>query len=337
VRATFEQFFRRVWAEEAGAAGRWVATAGKPLSWALGVAVAERNRRYDESGGERVDGLKVVSVGNLAVGGTGKTPIAAWVVSVVKARGRVPALVARGYGQDEILLHEHWHPGVAVVVNPDRVAGAREARRAGADVVVLDDGFQHRRLHRDLDVVLLAAEDAFPGELLPSGPYREPPTALRRADVVIVTRRTASPETAEALAAAAHALAPAAAIGVVHFGIRDWCLLDGTPVDAPVGPVLAVAGVGRPETFGDTVAAETRAAVELLAFADHHRYRPADLQRIGEIAAGRIVAVTEKDAVKLRAFAKSFGDVRVLRQEVRWDSGRERVEDMVATARRVPG
>jgi len=307
MRATLEHFFRRVWAEEAGAAGRWVSTAGKPLSWAFGVAVAERNRRFDESGGERVDGLTVVSVGNLAVGGTGKTPFSAWVVSVVKARGQVPALVARGYGRDEILLHRHWHPGLAVVANPDRVAGAREAQRAGADVVVLDDGFQHRRLHRDLDVVLLAAEDPFPGDLLPSGPYREPPTALRRADVVVVTRRTASPETAEGLAAAAHSLAPAAAIAVVHFGTGDWCLLDGTSVEAPVGAVLAVAGVGRPEAFADSLAVETGAAVELLAFADHHRYRPADVRRILDAAAGRVVAVTEKDAVKLQAFANLSG------------------------------
>ena len=107
-----------------------------------------------------------------------------------------PALLLSGYGTDEVLLHRSWNPSVPVLADPDRVAGARRAVRDGASTVVVDDGFQHRRLARDLDIVLLSVEDPFPGGVLPVGPYREPAESLARAHAIVLTRRGASIEAA---------------------------------------------------------------------------------------------------------------------------------------------
>lgn len=195
-----ERFAWRMWQGEAGWPGKLARLALLPLEGAWRLATRARNRRYDRTGGVRVEGLDVISVGNLAVGGTGKTPVSAWVVEALDGFSGEPALLLRGYGDDEVRLHRHWSPAVPVMVGADRVAAARRAREAGAAIAVLDDGFQHRRLARSLDVVLLAAGDPVPGAVLPRGPYREPFGALRRADVMVVTRRTEPAEAARAVA-----------------------------------------------------------------------------------------------------------------------------------------
>jgi len=318
--AGLQSFARRWWAGDLGAAGAVLSVVASPLSWAWGGASALAGRRASARS-ERLDGITVVSIGNLAVGGTGKTPITAWTASRLLEGGARPAVVVGGAGQDEALLLSRRLPGVPVVVDRDRVAGVERARAAGASVVILDDGFQHRRLGRDLDVVLLAAEDPFPGRLLPRGPYREPASALGRADVVLVTRRTATESRARAVAERAAKHAPDRVLGVVQLRACGWSDATGHPVDAPRGDVLAACGVARPESFRAEVEREAGGGVELVAFRDHHEYTARDVERLRLRAKGRPIVITEKDAVKLQSLVGTDVAFRVLGERVLWDRG----------------
>ncbi|MGE0376761.1 MAG: tetraacyldisaccharide 4'-kinase, partial [Planctomycetaceae bacterium] len=164
---------------------------------AYGAAVRARNCLYD-MGLRRIHdaGIPVVSVGNLTTGGTGKTPVVAWAAEWFRSHDVRPCLVSRGYrlleagGNDEQRVLAQLCPQVPHVQNRDRVAAARIAVRLhDADVVILDDGFQHRRLARDLDIVLIDTTNPWGyGHLLPRGLLRELPSALRRADLVVLTR-----------------------------------------------------------------------------------------------------------------------------------------------------
>src|SRR6185295_16021629 len=167
----------RIWygedaAAAVGRAGLW------PFSIAFQVATKTRDALY-ALGALRVEApaLPVISVGNLTVGGTGKTPFAAWLAGRLSALA-VPAIVLRGYGNDEVDVHRRLNPHIPVVVGVDRAAARREAKSRDADVVVLDDAFQHRRVDRTADIVLLSVEQLLrPRRLLPAGPWREPLTA----------------------------------------------------------------------------------------------------------------------------------------------------------------
>jgi tetraacyldisaccharide 4'-kinase len=167
-----------------------------PASRIYGMIVAARNRRFDRGQGvQRID-RPVISIGNLTTGGTGKTPIVTWFAREMLAAGHHPAIAMRGYnarpGQlsDEQAEYGELLPDVPVVANPDRVTALREflPQHPEVDCVLLDDGFQHRQLHRDLDLVLIDAEaGTLRDELLPAGNLREEVGELRRADGVIVT------------------------------------------------------------------------------------------------------------------------------------------------------
>ncbi len=320
----------RWWAGEGGALGSALRMGSAPLEWLFAFGVRRRNRRYDRRTPVRVQGCAVVSVGNLTVGGTGKTPVASWVIGALEREGRRPALVSRGWAEDELLLHRRWHPGVPVVADPDRVAAAERAREAGANVAVLDDGFQHRRLARDVDLVLVAAEDPWPGRLLPRGPYREPPDSLGRAHAVIVTRRTADAEAASVLASRLereHARLEASCIASLE--PEGWEGLDGQPADAPEGAVVAATGIARPDEFAEMVRRVLETDVELVAFPDHHRFDRADVVALRSRAGARTVVVTEKDAVKLSALAVELGPVRVLALGIRWERGESSLLELI--------
>src|SRR5688572_14246190 len=141
-----------------------------PFEQLYGGVIKLRNAAYDRGmfPVERV-AVPVLSVGNIVAGGAGKTPVVRWLVEQLLARGRRPAILHGGYGMDEPKLHQQWHPEVTVIAERDRVAAARLAVDGGADVIVMDDGFQHRRLARDLDIVLVTA-DSDNWNLLPRGP-----------------------------------------------------------------------------------------------------------------------------------------------------------------------
>ena len=324
MRAVVEARLRRLWGGEGGAFLRFgAAVILAPLSWLWAGATALRNRRHDRAVPEAVPGLVVVSVGNLAVGGTGKTPLASWIARRYRSAGARPALLLSGYGRDEELLHARSTPDVPVFADRDRTEAARAARAAGARVAILDDGFQHRRLGRALDLVVLALVDPFPGSLLPRGPYRERPGALARADAVVLTRRSGTPRDAEALAERVHGWFPGLVRASIHLLGGRWTRLDGSATEGPRSDVLAVAAVGRPAAFADAVRGRTGGAEELVAFPDHHPFGAADVRRIRRRAGDRPVVVTEKDAVKLLPFEGLLGEVQVLAQDVGFDWGEE--------------
>lgn len=249
--------------------------------------------------------VPALSVGNLTVGGTGKTPVAAWLARRLVTRGAHPALVLRGVGDDEPRVHALLNPDVPVVADADRVAGVAAAVALGADMVVLDDAFQHRRARRDADVVLVSAErfDAGRVRLLPAGPYREGLAALRRADAVVVTRKVAPPERARAIAESLGALVARAA--VLHLAADRLCRWDepgapGAAIDVLAGArVLAVAGIAEPAPFVAQLR-QSGARVDALLFGDHHAYGTTDVETLARRADGmdRVVC-TLKDAVKL--------------------------------------
>jgi len=270
--------------------------------------------------------LPAVAVGNLAVGGTGKTPLAAWIAGYALQQGARPAILLRGYGGDETLVHQRLTPGALVVADPDRRAAAARARAAGATLLVLDDAFQRLDVARDLNLAVLSAEGEDAARWpLPAGPWREGWWALGRADLVVVTRKRASAGDAQQLAGRLAASCPGVPVAVAHLSLgRITTLVSGGPVarEALAGKrVVAVAGVGDPDSF----AAQVRAlgpTVRLAAFPDHHAYSAADVARLVRAAAASdYLIVTEKDAVKLQP--RWPADVReplVGRLEVNWET-----------------
>jgi tetraacyldisaccharide 4'-kinase len=325
-----EPVVRRWWAGSGGTVGRVATALALPAELAFGVGVAVRNRAYD-TGALRAHDLSapVLSVGNLVVGGTGKTPVASWLAKELVSTGRSPAIIARGYGRDEVELHRRWTPDVPVHAGRDRVRAGARAIDDGADTLILDDGFQHRRLARDLDLVLLAAEQPFPGRLLPAGPYRETAEALRRADAVLITRKVGGATRAHALASSLEKAFPELLVGALHLAPSGWQDLEGRDRSAPAGGLLAVTSVARPEDFERLVADTTGTRPATLAFPDHHEFSSRDVDVIRRRAAGRAIVTTEKDAVKLVRFADSLGPVHVLALSVRPGPGGEEILERI--------
>lgn len=307
-----------------------------PLSWLYGAVTAARNAAFDHGLLRSYAlGLPAVSVGNLSVGGTGKTPIAAWLAQRFVSLGARPAILLRGYGDDEPLVHERLTPGTIVVADADRVRGAATARGRGAQVLVLDDAFQHRRARRDLDIVLVAAEQGRAHRLLPAGPYREPRSALGRAQVLVVTRKRATAAEADAVAAQWAAEQPALTVAVASLAPGDLVRVGGSerkPVSSLRGvPVLAISAIGAPRAFEGQLA-DLGAAVESAAFADHHAFTDAEVRALAARAGARDMAVcTLKDAVKLEGrWPRQAPALWYLSQAVTIERGAGELEGLLA-------
>jgi tetraacyldisaccharide 4'-kinase len=324
---------RRLWADQLGHAGTVLRLVLAPAEAAYRGAVRARGLGYDRGilAVRRV-AVPVISVGNIAVGGTGKTPFTHWLARHLQARGRVPAILHGGYAADEPMLHRKWSPCIPVVVGRDRVAGATRAVAEGADVIVLDDGFQHRRLHRDLDVVLLAAERWAPKlRVLPRGPWREPVSALHRADLVIVTRKTASLRSRDLMLRDLDALGVRTA--AVHLRPSGWQAAgslagESVALSASAEAALLVCGVAEPALVASSARAAGANVAAVLAFGDHHDYSEADARHIVKVAAGRCIITTEKDWVKLESRLAGMR-VWLLTQEVVLEHGVDSVEALL--------
>ena len=252
--------------------------------------------------------LPTVSIGNLTVGGTGKTPIAAWIASELIERGERPAIVLRGYGEDEPLVHERLNPTIPVIVSADRVSGIVTAKVAGATVAVLDDAFQHRQVSRAIDLVLVSADRwGIPSRMLPAGPFREPLTALRRATMVLVTRKAASDADVNAVNETLAAVAPRiprSTVSLLPEELRSASMTANGERRRPISDlggrdVRVLTAIGDPSAFirqleasGGHVTAET--------YADHHHFEPDEIERFARsIPADGLAICTLKDAVKL--------------------------------------
>lgn len=250
--------------------------------------------------------LPTVAIGNRSVGGTGKTPLAAWVARHYVSRGRRPGILLRGYGGDEPEVHRRLVPQAVVVADPDRVAGAARARSEGAQLLVLDDAYQLLGVARDLNILVASAEQYRRTPwVLPAGPWREPFSALARADVIVVTRKRSPAAEAAALADRLARRWPETPVAVAHLALarlRGMISGRGRPVQSLTGhAVLAVSGIADPESYAVQVRS-SGASVQLAAYQDHHAYDERDVARLVQAAAGvDYVVVTEKDAVKLRA------------------------------------
>jgi tetraacyldisaccharide 4'-kinase len=312
------------WAGRGGAIGALLRVATIPLEMGFRMVSGAWGRMYDAGmlPLQRAP-VPVISVGNLTVGGSGKTPLASWLLKGLRERGETPALVSRGYGQDEILLHRKWAPDTLVIAEEDRAYGAWKAARKGATVVVLDDGFQHRRLARELDIVLLSASTPWQIRLLPRGPFREPFSSLKRAGVVVVTQKGVS-EDPLALEGRLDPYLREPPVRVA-FVPKGWSKLTGESVSGPEGDYLAVAAIGDPVSFSRVLREATGREGDLLPYPDHHEYSWADVQTFIDLARGRTLVTTEKDAVKLEPYQKQLRDLRVLRLGVEVLAGEERL------------
>lgn len=280
-----------------------------------------RNRGYDRDA-SRVHsaGVPVISVGNLTLGGTGKTPMVKWIAQYLRNEGVRVALLSRGYGSedgapnDEALELEQSLPDVPHLQNPDRIASARIAvEELAAQVLVLDDGFQHRRIARDLDIVLLDATEPWGfGRVFPRGSLREPAESLDRADLVCLTRSNlVDRDRREAVHTRVATLAPDAA----------WCEAvtkptrlvgiseqeNDPPTEQPLEMlrdrrVAAFCGIGNPDAFRVTLRDLGARVVAFTEFADHHAFSRGDVERLereANAAAADVLVCTHKDLVKV--------------------------------------
>lgn len=279
--------------------------------------------------------VAVVSVGNLSVGGTGKTPVAAWIARTLTERRIKPAIVLRGYGGDETIVHQRLNAGVPVIVASDRGRGIREAIAQGADVVILDDAFQHRRAARDADILLVDA-DSWSGHprLLPAGPWREPLRSARRASLVIITRKTAGKSTVDAARRAVAAAAPRVPIAVVHLApgeLHSTATGQTLPLHVLQGADLtAIAAIARPESFFRQLT-ELGAVVRPHSFADHHAFTTSEARHLADQASSSdFVVCTLKDAVKLESiWPAEAGSLWYVSQRLRVEDGQPHIDRML--------
>jgi len=326
-----ESLWRRVAGDEPGPAWlgllRGAAAAASGL-YALGVWLDQGS--YD-LGLRRVRRLPapVIGVGNLAVGGTGKTPLVMAVVQALAWLGLPAGVISRGYGRkqsgpllvgdgrrvladaaaagDEPVLMAR-RLGAPVAVGADRYeAGRLLLERCGARVLVADDLFQHRGLHRDLNILALDAGDPLAGgRLLPRGRLREPASALRRAEVVVLTRAQ-GPEQgqrAKELLAWRVGRRPVLSCGHVIQGMEDATGRAPAPEDWRGAAVLAFCGLAAPESFRQSLRQAGMTVLDLVSFGDHHRFTPAEIAQLWERAqtlSARALVCTGKDAVRLPA------------------------------------
>ena len=307
-----------------------------PYSWAVRL----RNWRYDRGRADihRV-AVPVISIGNLTLGGTGKTPLVEWIARRFRERSLRVAIVSRGYGaeangqNDEALELKLALPDVPHVQNPERVAASQQAVEVyRAEVIVLDDGFQHRRLARDVDIVLLDATEPFGFEhVFPRGTLREPLSGLARARVAVLSRANMLDQRArEKIRRCVLQLSPEIA----------WCELMHCPqgligasgkqssISSASGKrVAAFCGIGNPAGFRHTLSTLGCEVVTWLEFADHHNYSSDDVQSLVDWAADAEMALcTRKDLVKLRL--ESLGNVPLfaLQVEIEFLAGQSELE-----------
>lgn len=330
--------------------GEPIATALRPVSSLYGLLAAARNRLYDR-GVLRAHRLPVpvISVGNLTAGGTGKTPLTIHLARMLLDAGAKPLVLSRGYGSegkgtrivsdgervllgpahggDEPVLIARSVPGLPVVVDPDRVRGGLfAARRFSPSVLLLDDGYQHRRLARDLDIVLLDAVDPFGRyAMLPSGLLREPFSGLARADLFVVTHAPESErlETLRTVVRRYNTRAPillarhrADALVPLAHGESGAGLLPLSTIDGAA--VYAFCAIGNPEGFRATLIDAGARLTGFRAFHDHHPFSADEMAQVVREAARTqaTIVTTEKDAVRI---PETPGGLPLLALRIRMD------------------
>lgn len=309
-----------------------------PVSRLYGAEIGRRNRRYDRGEGVTTLDRPVVSIGNLSAGGTGKTPIVRWVCRTLIEQGRHPVIAMRGYKpgpdgvSDEQAEHSEALPGVPVVAQPDRIAGLRAlfATDSGqaVDCVVLDDGFQHRKIARDLDIVLVdATRPAHEDALIPRGFLREGPGSLGRADALVLTRCEAVGEqrAREIVVSLRPFLRPGTPVYLAGMG---WSTVRVFGDDRPtqIAPealagrrLYAACAIGNPDAFLGAAQRSEAVLVGQTVLRDHAAFDAGVIDRLAADAGGagaEGLIVTAKDWVKLRSGWPGAGQLPVYVPEV---------------------
>ena len=306
-----------------------------PLSLAYGIGVRVRNRLYRAGLLKSYDvGAPVISVGNLTTGGTGKTPMVAWLAAQLAADGRRLCVLTRGYrressgrllvsnndrviadvraaGDEPFLLAQKLAGKAAVICDKDRVGAARWAiEHLGTQIFILDDAFQHQRIRRTVNILLLDANSPFGnGRLLPAGNLREPKRELARADCIVITRADESKHIDTLLAEirAMNGKVPVFTSHTKHVTLRS---IAGAASALPGSePLAAFCGIANPNSFFSLLRDKGYEVVHTRAFRDHHDYSQVDIDAFVEVAAGhgaKALVTTEKDAVKLAALRFSM-------------------------------
>jgi len=297
------------------------------LTWLYAHVARSRRRSWQQASRQRRLERPVISVGNLRVGGSGKTPTVAHVAALLREMGERPAILSRGYARqhtpdgvvvvsdgtqlradlpssgDEPLMLARALTGVPVLVSRERhLAGVLAERRLGATVHVLDDGFQHLPLHRDVDLLVVSQDDVADGRTLPVGRLREPLDAARCADAVLVPG--VSPEAARELAGRLGVGTAFAIVRKAEPARRLDLVAAAAPAPLDV-PVFAVAGIAHPDRFFAELVAGGWRVPGTRSFRDHHAYGARDVERISQAAracGARAVMTTEKDLMRLLPF-----------------------------------
>ena len=282
-----------------------------PLSLLYGAGARARVWMY-RKGWVKQNHLKatVISIGNLSVGGTGKTPMVIWLAEKFLAEGKHVAILSRGYRGsqgtcDEVeLMKFRLQNRVAFGVGKNRFAeGKRLETEQPVDIFLLDDGFQHLQLARDLDILLLDASQPMRGEfLLPAGRLREPLSAMSRANVVVFTRTEVVPGAPEAIEKLTHFPVFAATTRLLGFRRHGGGIELASAAEIGGGPFFAFCGIGNPKAFFRDLQTWGLAICGRAVFADHHRYTEQDVLRIkqaGTSGGARAFITTEKDAQNL--------------------------------------
>lgn len=329
---------------------------GVVLSRLYGAVIARINRRYDSGKGVIRFDRPVISVGNLSMGGTGKTPMVAWIVRGLLDAGIRPCIAMRGYksgggDSDEAAAYRREFPDVPIVAQPDRAEGLMrlfgqqyEEDEPPVECIVLDDGFQHRRIARDLDLVLVdATRPPFADRLAPAGWLREPVESLKRAGFVVVTHAEAVENAA--VSEIEHRVAAVRGRGVDAVAGHAWAGLNVTEGEGDTGRppewlrgkrAVVASAIGNPGPF-ETAARKAlgREPVHTIRRPDHDPYASATVRKI--VAAAKeaeVILTTEKDWSKL---SKVRWDVPVARPrlELRFDrGGEELLAEVLATVER---
>lgn len=324
------------------------------------TVVRVRNRLYSKGLLKRYrSGAVVISVGNITAGGTGKTPLVIWLCRQLEKKEISVAVLTRGYKSkvdkqitkneekssrtDEPAIISEGCPPAKVVVNPDRRAGARKAvNKLGSEVLIMDDGFQHRRLHRDIDIVTLDATEPFGyGKLLPAGLLREPIEGLRRADAIVLTRCDQVKEQQlekieEKLKAIKNDMIIAKSIHApVRLIYQDSS--QGIIEELNSKKVFAFCGIGNPNSFLQTLKNIGSDVLSFEIFNDHYHYREDDIRRIGKKAKelkADLIITTHKDWSKVRCLlstSRSGFEMRVgyLQIELQFIEGEDKLRRLI--------
>lgn len=291
------------------------------MSWGYGIGIGYQNRKFDRGSGVTKFDRPVISIGNLSAGGTGKTPMVHWVAKDLQAMGKHPAIAMRGYKAppsemgDEEREHREALPDVPVVAQPDRIAGLKSlfASDEQVDCVILDDGFQHRQIARDVDIVLIdASSPPYRDALLPRGFLRDPVESLSRADAIVVTHREmVNDEQLDEVVQWLKTQVPACLVAIASHGwgsvtmissIDDvWESKKVSPEDLHGERVLGVCGIGNPAGFFRQIEASNWELVDRVELRDHDAFDDNVIEMIcdrAESAGASVVCMTRKDWVK---------------------------------------